>query len=97
MQPFRSLTITAVAVALSGMLLSASVAHAGWRGPGWGWGWRGPGWGAGCCWRGGVFIGVPPLIFAPPPVYYRPPPYYPPPYYAPPYYPPPYTYGGPRY
>jgi hypothetical protein len=57
---------------------------AGWHGGGWGWhgGWHGGGWGwhGGCCWRGGVFIGVPP-VYVPPPVYY--PPYYPPAYYAP--------------
>jgi len=54
----------------------------GWHGGGWrgGWGWRGGGWG--CCWGGGVFVGIPP-IYAPPPVYYPPPPaYYP---YYPPY------------
>jgi hypothetical protein len=39
-------------------------------------------------WRGGgVFIGIPPIVVAPPiysPGYYPPPAYYPPPYYAPP-------------
>jgi hypothetical protein len=52
--------------------------HGGW---GWhaGWGWRG-GWGWhrgvwGCCWRGGVFIGAPPVYVAPP-AYYPPPPVY---------------------
>jgi hypothetical protein len=38
-------------------------------------------------WRGGgVFIGLPPIVVAPPiyPGYYPPPAYYPPPYYAPP-------------
>ena len=68
--------------------------HGGWNGHGWhggggghggGWGWNGGRWN--CCWRGGVFIGVPP-VYAPPPVYY--PPYY----YAPQYYSPaPYPYG----
>jgi hypothetical protein len=63
---------------------------AGWHGGG-GWGWHGGAWG--CCWRGGVFIGVPPL-FIPPPIYYPPPPvYYPPPAY----YPPPYGYAVPGY
>ena len=60
----------------------------GWNG-GWhggGWGWHGGSWG--CCWRGGVFIGIPP-VYAPPPVYYPPPAYYPPP---PAYYPQPYPY-----
>ena len=39
-------------------------------------------------WRGGVFIGLPPVVVAPPvPAY--PPAYYPPPYYAPGYYAPP--------
>ncbi len=72
----------------------------GWRGGGGGWGWHGGGggWNGGggwgwhggrwaCCWRGGVFIGLPP-VYVPPPAYY-PPPYYPPPpaYYPPPYYP----------
>ncbi len=52
----------------------------GWYGGG-GWGWHGGAWG--CCWRGGVYIGLPPY-YVPPPVYY-PPPYYPG------YYPPPYT------
>ena len=41
-------------------------------------------------WRGGVWIGVPPVVVAPPAYYYPPPPaYYPPPYpgyYAPPAY-----------
>jgi hypothetical protein len=56
---------------------------AGWHGGSWG--WHGGRWN--CCWRGGVFIGVPP-VYAPPPVYY--PPYY----YPPAYYPPaPYPYG----
>jgi hypothetical protein len=62
----------------------------GWHGGGWGgwhdgnWGWHGGRWS--CCWRGGVFIGLPP-VYAPPPVYY-------PPYYPPAYYPPaPYPYG----
>jgi hypothetical protein len=57
--------------------------HGGWAGwHGGGWGWHGGQWN--CCWRGGVFIGLPP-VYAPPPVYY--PPYYPPPYYAPTPYP----------
>ena len=72
-------------------LVAAPVANADWHG-GWhgrSWGWHGGGWGWhgghwGCCWRGGVFIGVPP-VYVPPPVYY-PPPYYPPAY-------PPYPYG----
>jgi hypothetical protein len=77
-------TLAAVALLATGALaLSAPVAHAdwhgGWRGGG-GWGWRGGGWG--CCWRGGVFVGVAPPVYYPPPVYYAPPPvYYPPPYY----------------
>jgi hypothetical protein len=66
----------------------------GWNGGGWhggGWGWHGGTWG--CCWRGGVFIGVP-SIYVPPPIYYPPPPvYYPPPAY----YPPPYGYAVPGY
>ena len=50
-----------------------------WRGGGWhgggawhggAWGWHGNRWS--CCWRGGVFIGVPP-VYVPPPVYYPPP------------------------
>ncbi len=60
----------------------------GWygRGPVWhggGWGWHGGRWS--CCWRSGVFIGIP-RVYAPPPVYY-PPYYYPPPYYSPAPYP----------
>jgi hypothetical protein len=58
----------------------------GWHGGGWrgGWAWHGAGWGWhggawGCCWRGGVFIGLPP-VYVPPPVYYPPPAYYPAPY-----------------
>ena len=39
--------------------------HGGWHGGG-GWGWHRGTWG--CCWRGGVFVGV-----VPPPVYYPPP------------------------
>jgi len=36
-------------------------------------------------WRGGVFIGVPPVVVGPPAYYYPPPAYYyPPAYYAPP-------------
>jgi hypothetical protein len=72
----------------------------GWNGGGWhggagwhggGWGWHGGTWG--CCWRGGVFIGLP-SVFVPPPVFYPPPPvYYPPPAY----YPPPYGYAVPGY
>jgi len=67
----------------------------GWHGGGWyggrwygggGWGWHNGVWG--CCWSGGVFIGLPPY-YIPPPVYYPPPYYYPPPGY----YPPPYAYG----
>lgn len=78
------------------LTFAAPTANADWHGHwhggggGWhgGWGWHGGHWG--CCWRGGVFIGVPP-VYAPPPVYYPPPSYY----YAPPYYapPPPYGYG----
>jgi len=65
--------------------------HGGWGwhgGGGWhgGWGWHGGGWG--CCWRGGVFVGVAPPVYVPPPTYYYPPP----PYY--PYYSAPYGYGG---
>jgi hypothetical protein len=57
-----------------------------------------------CCgggWRGGVFIGIPPIVVGPPVYpYYPPPAYYPPPpaYYAPPppaYYPPPTAYAPP--
>jgi hypothetical protein len=62
---------------------AAPAARADWHGGRGGWhggGWHGGGWN--CCWRGGVFIGLPP-VYAPPPAYY-PPPYY----YAPPYYPP---------
>ena len=97
-----------VAVVCAGLIaLSSPVAHAdwhggggGWHGGGWhggdwhgggGWGWHGGGWG--CCWRGGVFVGVAPPVYAPPPAYYYPPPaYYPPPYYT--YYQSPYGYGG---
>ncbi len=82
----------AALLAASLLILSAPVAradwHGGWRGGGWhdgwhhgGWGWRGGGWG--CCWRGGVFIGLPPVYVAPPAYYPPPPVYYPPPYYAP--------------
>jgi hypothetical protein len=89
----RLLGLGIAAVAAS--LAIAPAAHADWQGRGWhgggpgwhgrGWGWHGGGWN--CCWRGGVFVGVPP-VYAPPPVYY--PPYY----YSPPYYPPaPYPYG----
>ena len=53
-----------------------------------------------CCgWRGGVWIGLPPVVVAPPiypPAYYPPPVYYPPPppaYYTPP---PPATYAPPQ-
>lgn len=69
--------------------------NGGWRGGGWNGGWRGGGWnggwgwrgGPGCCWQGGVFVGVVPPVYVPPPVYYPPPPvYYP-------YYPQPYAYG----
>jgi hypothetical protein len=60
-----------------------------------------------CCgggWRGGVFIGIPPIVVGPPAYpYYAPPPpaYYPPPpaYYAPPpsgYAPPPTAYAPPQ-
>ena len=89
-----TLRIAALAGALAVPLAAASPAHADWHGRGgWhggghgGWGWHG---GArGCCWRGGVFIGLPP-VYVPPPLYYPPPPVY----YAPPpvYYPPPYAY-----
>ena len=98
----RRLTVAAAAMAAVACLtLSASPAradwHGGWHGGG-GWGWHG-GWGGwhggwgwhggrwGCCWRGGVFIGLPP-VYVPPPVYYAPR-YYPPPVYYPPpaYYP----------
>jgi len=56
-----------------------------------------------CCgggWRGGVFIGIPPIVVGPPVYpYYPPPAYYPPPpaYYPPPpvYYPPPTAYAPP--
>jgi hypothetical protein len=76
-----TLRIVALAGALVVPLAVASPAHADWHGHGgWhgGWGWHGGGWG--CCWRGGVFIGLP-RIYVPPPVYYAPPPaYYPPPY-----------------
>ena len=63
------------------MAVVAGTAVGGHRG---GWGWRGGHWG--CCWRGGVFIGVRPL-YVPPRVYYPPPPVYyaPPPVYYPPY------------
>ena len=86
-----------VGIAVLSIGLAAVPAHAewrgGWHGGTWGWhggGWRGGGWGWhggqwGCCWRGGVFIGLP-SVYAPPPVYY------PPPYYYPPVYPP-YPYG----
>jgi hypothetical protein len=43
-------------------------------------------------WHGGVFIGLPPVVVAPGPVY--PPYYYPPAYYPPPY---PYAYPPPAY
>jgi hypothetical protein len=42
-------------------------------------------------WRGGVFIGVPPVVVAPPIYGYPAPYYYPPAYYPPAYYPPAYT------
>jgi hypothetical protein len=86
----------AIAAAVTMFLAEAPVAHAQWRGGGagwhggWGWhgrwGWRPGGWG--CCWRGGVFVGVPP-VFVPPRVYYAPPPVYyvPPPIYYSPYVP----------
>src|SRR2546423_1901797 len=88
MWPMRSwlrCILTGAIVALS--VLAISPAHAEWHGGGWhggGWhggGWHGGGWGwrgghPGCCWRGGVFIGVPPPVYIPPPVYYRPPPVY---------------------
>jgi hypothetical protein len=91
----------AAAVAL--FLLAGSPAQAdwrghggggGWHGGGWNGGWHGGGWNRGCCWRGGVFIGVAPPYYYPPPVYYPPPPVY---YAPPPYYAPPYAYGAPRY
>ena len=49
--------------------------------------WWGPGWHAGWGWRGGVAIGLPPVVvgapvYAPPPAYY---PYAPAYAYAPPY------------
>jgi hypothetical protein len=81
----------AFAVASIGMITGPAARadwHGGWHGGGWhgasgwhggGWGWHGGSWS--CCWRGGVFIGVPP-VYVPPPVYY-PPYYYSPPYYAP--------------
>lgn len=99
---FASLRLAAFAAVLTAGLLTISTPaaradwHGGWHGGGWhgggwhggGWGWHGGHWG--CCWRGGVFIGVPP-VYVPPPVYYPPPNYYyPPPYYAPP---PSYSYG----
>jgi hypothetical protein len=76
----------AILLTAGALALPICSAQAQWRGGGWhGGGWHGGGWHGGgwnCCWRGGVFIGLPP-VYAPPPAYY-PPPYY----YAPPYYPP---------
>ena len=43
-------------------------------------------------WRGGVFIGIPPVVVAPPIYGYPAPYYYPPAYYPPAYYPPPPAY-----
>ena len=94
----------AVAFAAAGFLVLASPSaradwhgRGGWNGGGWhGGGWNGGGWrgGGGCCWRGGVFIGVAPPVYIPPPVYYAPPPvYYPRPYY----YAAPYGYAYPGY
>ena len=78
--------------------------HGGWHG-GWhhdGGEWRGGGWG--CCWRGGVFVGVVPQYYFPPPYPVAPPDYVPPPAYSVPpadYGPPPgyapYGYSYPQY
>ncbi len=48
-------------------------------------------------WHGGVWIGVPPVVVAPPvyPFGYYPPAFYPPAYYPPAYYPPPVAYAAP--
>src|SRR5262245_26378464 len=91
-----TLRLAALAGAVILPLAAPSPAHAdwhggrgwhggwGWHGGGWrgGWGWHGGGWG--CCWRGGVFIGLPP-VYVPPPVYYPPPGYFPPYSYVPGY------------
>jgi hypothetical protein len=65
----------AIATVAALPLLTPGAARAWWSG---GWGWH-----PGCCWRGGVFVGIapPPVVigppvYAPPPVYYAPPPVY---------------------
>jgi hypothetical protein len=76
------------ALALSGLILSASPALAGGghHGGGGGGGWGGGGGGRGGSWGwiapaiiGGAILGglAYPYYYAPPPVYYAPPPYYP--------------------
>jgi len=54
-------------LAVAAPLLTPQPAQAWWHGAGWGyhpgWGWHG-GWGWG--WRGGVYVGVPPVVVGAP-------------------------------
>ena len=82
----RFITGAALAGAIALPLFSPAPAQAWWRGgwgyhvgpgyayrpgwgyhPGWGYGYR-PGWGYG--WRGGVYVGVPPVVVGPRPYAY---------------------------
>jgi len=83
----RIMLAAGLTLAVAVPLLTPQPAEAWWHGGGWGyhpgWGWHG-GWGWG--WRGGVYVGVPPVVVGAPAVAYPPPAYgyhWVPGYYAP--------------